>query len=126
MRRGLQYNLGAARVDAKGTAWDYLAHPRAIPVQIMASHGWSFEVVKAPHADQADVVGNSGPAQRERRRVGAGSTQIRPSIKLTSAPASVCLSFLSLFGPRRAACAAEVPSSAASKASTLPSSAGPS
>src|SRR4051812_17823654 len=60
MRRGLQYNLGAARVDAKGTAWDYLAHPRAIPVQIMASHGRSFEVVKAPPADQADVVGNSG------------------------------------------------------------------
>jgi len=33
---GLQYNLGAAPVDAKGTTWDYLAHPSAIPVQIMA------------------------------------------------------------------------------------------
>ena len=32
----LHYNLGAAPVDAKGTTWDYLAHPSAIPVQIMA------------------------------------------------------------------------------------------
>src|SRR3984957_11878460 len=42
---GLQYNLGAAPVHAKGTTWDYLAHPSAIPVQIMAlnpvvSGGW--------------------------------------------------------------------------------------
>src|SRR3954453_11903862 len=33
---GLQYNLGAAPVDAKGTTWDYLAHPSGLPVQIMA------------------------------------------------------------------------------------------
>jgi hypothetical protein len=33
---GLQYNLGAAPVDAKGTTWDYLTHHSAIPVQIMA------------------------------------------------------------------------------------------
>src|SRR3954466_15738344 len=31
------YNLGAAPVAAKGTRWDYLAHLRAIPAEIMAS-----------------------------------------------------------------------------------------
>ena len=30
------YNLGGARVDAKGTTEDYLTHPSAIPGQIMA------------------------------------------------------------------------------------------
>jgi hypothetical protein len=30
------YNLGGARVDAKGTTQDYLTHPNAIPGQIMA------------------------------------------------------------------------------------------
>jgi hypothetical protein len=38
-RRGnpprLLYNLGVTPVDAKGTRQDYLAHPSAIPVQIM-------------------------------------------------------------------------------------------
>jgi len=30
------YNLGAARVAAKGMRWDYLAHLRAIPAEKMA------------------------------------------------------------------------------------------
>ena len=58
-----------------------------------------------------------------RRRGGAGSMRIRPPIRLTSAPARVCFSLGS-------GCAAAVSraarSNAASKASTLPSSAGPS
>ncbi len=35
-------NLGAAPLDAKGTARDYLAHPSAIPAQIMAVKPASF------------------------------------------------------------------------------------
>ena len=35
----LPYNLGAAPIDAKGTAQDYLTHPSPIPVQIMARIG---------------------------------------------------------------------------------------
>jgi len=31
------YNLGAAQLAAKGTGWDYLAHLKAIPAEIMAS-----------------------------------------------------------------------------------------
>jgi hypothetical protein len=33
----MDYNLGADRVDAKGTIEDYLRHISLIPVQIMAS-----------------------------------------------------------------------------------------
>jgi hypothetical protein len=36
------YNLGAARVAAKGTRWDYLAHLRAIPAEIMALEAGFF------------------------------------------------------------------------------------
>ena len=42
----LHYNLGGARVDAKGTTQDYLTHPSAIPGQIMARNPVFFGVVK--------------------------------------------------------------------------------
>src|ERR1700739_271657 len=86
----LHYNLGVAPVAAKGTTQDYLAHSSAIPVQMMALKGVSSRVVK-------DSRGNMTPARNMRylarlRRAGAGSTRIRPSIRLTSAPARVCFS----------------------------------
>jgi hypothetical protein len=40
--RRLNYNLGAAGVDAKGTSRDYLAHHSAIPAQIMAVESMFF------------------------------------------------------------------------------------
>src|ERR1700676_4359735 len=43
----LDYNLGAAGVDAKGTIRDYLPHPGGIPVRIMVAASVSFRVVKA-------------------------------------------------------------------------------
>jgi hypothetical protein len=43
----LQYNLGAAVLDAKRTGPDYLAHPSVIPVQKMAAEQVFSEVVKA-------------------------------------------------------------------------------
>jgi hypothetical protein len=44
----LHYNLGAAPVAAKGTMQDYLAHLKAIPVQIMTVKPVFSGVVKAP------------------------------------------------------------------------------
>src|SRR5262249_30983354 len=41
-------NLGAARLAAKGTTPDYLAHPETIPVQKMKIEAAFSEVVKTP------------------------------------------------------------------------------
>src|ERR1700749_672549 len=41
-------NLGAARLDAKGTTSDYLTHPGAIPAQKMTLEAAFSEVVKTP------------------------------------------------------------------------------
>src|ERR1700730_13662267 len=119
----LLYNLSVAPVDAKGTTQDYLTHLRAIPVQIMAAKRLFFEGVKVQRTDAitiATLLFGSQPALR--RRGGAGSMRIRPSIRLTSAPARVCFSL----GRRPAACSATAPSNADSKVSILPSSADPS
>jgi hypothetical protein len=50
-------NLGVARVDAKGTSQDYLAHPSAIPGQIMALNPVFFGVVKTPQPFMPDIPG---------------------------------------------------------------------
>src|SRR5215470_12590369 len=50
-------NLGAARLDAKGTTPDYLAHLGPIPLQkIMLETAFS-EVVKTPRADYRAYTG---------------------------------------------------------------------
>jgi hypothetical protein len=49
------YNLGGARVDAKGTTQDYLTHPSPIPAQIMAANPVFSEVVKTPERHQAGL-----------------------------------------------------------------------
>src|ERR1700722_10017557 len=134
MPRSDAYNLGVAPVDAKGTTQDYLqdylAHPSAIPVQIMALRPVFSGVVKPPDriktvyaglrqcrpvlAVSYSVIAHSG----RRRRGGAGSTRIRPRARLTSAPARVCLSC----GARPTGFSRTARSKAPSRASTLPSS----
>jgi hypothetical protein len=52
----LHYNLGAALVHAKGTTQDYLTHPSAIPVQIMALKPVFSEVVKVARRYQAGFI----------------------------------------------------------------------
>jgi hypothetical protein len=52
----LHYNLGVALVDAKGTTQDYLTHPSAIPVQMMALKPVFSEVVKAARSYQAGFI----------------------------------------------------------------------
>src|ERR1700710_2564387 len=71
-------NLGAAPVDAKGTAQDYLAHLSRIPVQIMAAKrlfpavvkalmppacGWSRASIRRPAARRCRL--NANPAVDE-------------------------------------------------------------
>jgi hypothetical protein len=43
-------------VDAKGTTQDYLTHPSAIPVQMMALKPVFSEVVKAARSYQAGFI----------------------------------------------------------------------
>src|SRR3954464_2340848 len=91
----LHYNLGAAPVDAKGTTRDYLPHSSEIPAQIMALEWVISEVVKACGALPRRTGNSIGmPHWDRRRRGGAGSMRIRPSIRLTNAPARVCFSLI--------------------------------
>ena len=54
-----RYNLGACTAAAKGTRWDYLAHPSVFPVQIMASARVFAGVVKTETAGFANLRLNS-------------------------------------------------------------------